>query len=234
VGSRRDKTVFAPESLVVERIGELIELNDGVTEFTTLEASIEVVIADARRITDFSRFFGRTGCSHESDCINRFCLEKPQLMNCMGKFILSIIVVFSLSGNPCHVFGSNIKDNVGDGFQVTKPRRFSGEPSLCPVKHLLGGIAGHRIIDGNGYKLELSSVCGAGGVRMGTMEILDSSFGVCNVRHRLPSLFFSRIALPMDKVLHLSSSKSRVTNEVDFITQITRYLNRRWRWRFLL
>jgi hypothetical protein len=93
---------------------------------------------------------------------------------------------------------------------------------------------GHRIVDGNGYKLELSSVHGTWSIRMGTMEVIDSSSGVCNVRYRFPSLFFSRIALPMDKVLHLSSLKSRVANEVNFITEITLYLNWRWRWRFLL
>jgi len=77
VRSRRDKTVFALESLVVERIGELIELNDRVTEFATFETSIKVVIADSRGIADFSRSPGRTSGSHESDRINRFCFEKP-------------------------------------------------------------------------------------------------------------------------------------------------------------
>jgi len=84
VGSRRDKTVFALESLAVEGIGELIELNDGVTVFTTLETSIEVVIANARGITDFSRFLCRASGSHESDSINGLCLKKPQSMNCPG------------------------------------------------------------------------------------------------------------------------------------------------------
>jgi hypothetical protein len=122
VGRRRDKTIFSLKSLTVERIGELIELNDRIAEFTTLEASIEVVIADARRIADFSRFSGRTGCSHESDCINRFCLEKPQSMNCMGKFIFSIIMIFGSSSNPRHVFGLNIKDDISDSCRATKPR----------------------------------------------------------------------------------------------------------------
>jgi len=217
VGSRWDKTIFALESLAVERIGELVELNDGVAELITLEASIEVIIADAGRITDFSRFLGRTGGSHESDRIDRVCLKKPQPMNCVGKFIFSIIVVFGLGSDPCHVFGPNIKDDIGDWCRAIKLRWFSGKLALCPVKHLLGGMAGHRIVNGNGYKLELSSVCGAGSIRMGTMEVVDSSLGICNVRYRFPSLFFSRIALPMDKVLHLSSAKLRVTNEVDFI-----------------
>jgi len=47
VGSWGNKTIFALEGLVVERIGELIELNDGITEFTTFESSIKVIIADA-------------------------------------------------------------------------------------------------------------------------------------------------------------------------------------------
>jgi hypothetical protein len=234
VRSRWDKTVFALESLAVERIGELVELNDGITEFTTLEASIEVVIANTWGIANLSRCFGRTGGSHESDCVDRFCLKKPQPMNCVGKFIFSIIVVFGPSSDLCHVFGSNIKNDVGDGFGVTRLRWFSGELPLRPVKHLSGSIAGYRIINSNRYELELSSVCWMGSVRMGTMEVVDSSLGVCNVQYRLPSLFFSRIALPMDKVLHLSSSKSRITNEVDFIMQIALYLNWRWRWRFLL
>jgi hypothetical protein len=38
----------------------------------------------------------------------------------------------------------------------------------------------------------------------------------------------------MDKVLYLSPSKSRITNEVNFITEVTLYLNGRWWWRFLL
>jgi hypothetical protein len=181
VRSRWGKTIFALESLVIERIGELIELNDGVTEFTTFEASIKVVIADARRITDFSRFLGRTSGSHESDRIDRFCLEKPQSMNCVGKFIFSIIVVFGLGSDLCHVFGLNIKDDVGDSFGATKPRWLSGKPSLCPVKHLLGGIVGDRIINGKGYKLELSSIRGTRSVWMGTMEVIDGSFGICNV-----------------------------------------------------
>jgi hypothetical protein len=179
--SRRGKTVFALESLAIERVGELIELNDGVTEFTTFEASIKVIIADARRIVDFSRFLGRTSGGHESDRIDRFCLEKPQSMNCTGKFILSIIVVFSLSSDLCHVFGLNVKDDISDSCRATKSRWFSGKPPLCPVKHLLGGIAGDRIVDGNGYKLKLSSVRGTWSVRMGTMEVVDSSLGVCNV-----------------------------------------------------
>ena len=77
VRSRGNKTIFALESLAVERIGELIELNDGITEFTTFESSIKVIIADARRITDLPRGSGRAGGSHKGDCINRFCLEKP-------------------------------------------------------------------------------------------------------------------------------------------------------------
>jgi len=116
VRSRRGKTVFTLESLAIERIGELIELNDGITEFATFETSIKVVIADARGIADFSRLFGRTSGSHESDRIDRFCLEKPQSMNRTGKFIFSVIVVFCLSSDPCHMFGPNIKDDVGDGF----------------------------------------------------------------------------------------------------------------------
>jgi len=115
-----------------------------------------------------------------------------------------------------------------------KLRWFSGKLSLCPIKHLLGGVAGCGVIDGNRYKLKLSSVCGTRSVRMDTMEVVDSSLGVCNVRYRLPSFFFSRIAFPMDKVLYLSPSKSRVANEVNFITEITLYLNWRQRWRFLL
>jgi len=75
--SRRSKTVFAFESLTIEGIGELIELNDRVTEFATFETSIKVVIADARGIADFSRPLGRTSGSHESDRINRFCFEEP-------------------------------------------------------------------------------------------------------------------------------------------------------------
>ena len=114
--SRRGKAVPAFEGLAIERISELIELNDGVTEFTTFEASIKVVIADAQRIADFSRPLGRTSSSHESDRIDRFCLEKPQSTNCVGKFIFSIIVVFCPSSDLCHVFGSNIKDDVGDSF----------------------------------------------------------------------------------------------------------------------
>ena len=82
--SRQGKTVFALESLATERIGELIELNDGVTEFTAFEASIKIVIADARRIADFSRFLSRASGSHESDHIDRVRLEKPQSMNCVG------------------------------------------------------------------------------------------------------------------------------------------------------
>jgi hypothetical protein len=155
-------------------------------------------------------------------------------MNCMGKFILSIIVVFGSSSDLCHVFGSNIKDDVSDSFWVKKPRRFPRELALCPVKHLLGGIAGNRIVDGNGYELELSSVRGTRSVRMGTMEVVDSSLGVCNVRYGFPSFLFSWIALPMDKVLYLSSSESGIANEVDFIMQVTLYLDRRRRWRFLL
>jgi len=116
VRSRRGKTVFTLESLAIERIGELIELNDGVTEFATFKTSIKVVIADARGIVDFSRPLGRTSGSHESDRIDRLCLEKPQSMNRTGKFIFSVIVVFCLSSDLCHVFGSNIKDDVGDGF----------------------------------------------------------------------------------------------------------------------
>jgi len=234
VGCRQDKTILSLKSPTVERIGELVELNDGIAEFTTFESSIEVVIADARRIADLSRSLGRTSCSHESDCINRFCLEKPQSMNCMGEFIFSIIVVFGLSSNPCHVLGSNIKDDISDLCGAMKPRRFSGKPSLCPVKHLFGGVAGHRLIDGNGYELEVPSVRGAWSVRMGTMEVVDSSLGICDVRYRFPSFFFSRIALPMDEILYPSSPESRVMNEVNFITQVTLYLNRGWWWRFLL
>jgi hypothetical protein len=208
VRSRRVKTVFAFENLAIERIGELIELNDGVTEFTTFETSIKIVIADARRIADFARLLGRTSGSHESDRIDRFHLEKPQSMNCVGKFIFSIIVVFGLSSDLCHVFGSNIKDDVGDSFGATKPRWLSGKLSLRPIKYLLGGIVGHRIIDGNGYKLELSSVRGTRSVQMSMMEVVDGCLGIRNVRYRFPSLFLSWIALPMDKVLHLSPSKS--------------------------
>jgi hypothetical protein len=102
-------------------------------------------------------------------------------MNCTGKLILSIIVIFGSSSDLCHVFGSNIKDDVGDGFRAMKPRRFPGELALCPVKHLLGGIAGNRIIDGKGYKLKLSSVRGTRSIWMGTMEVVDSSLGICNV-----------------------------------------------------
>jgi hypothetical protein len=47
VGRRWDKTIFAFKSRAVERIGELVELNNGIAEFTTLEASIKIVIADA-------------------------------------------------------------------------------------------------------------------------------------------------------------------------------------------
>jgi hypothetical protein len=209
-------------------------VNDGVTEFTTLEASIKVVIADARRIVDFSRSLGRTGGGHESDRINRFCLEKPQSMNCMRKFIFSIIVVFCLSSDLCHVFGSNIKDDISDSCRATKSRWFSRKLSLCPVKHLLGGIAGDRIVDGNGYKLKLSSVRGTWSARMGMMEVVDSSLGICNVRYGFSSFLFSRIALPMDQVLYLSPPKSRIANEINFITEITLYLNRRQRWGLLL
>jgi hypothetical protein len=122
VGCRRDKTIFSLKSPMVERIGELIELNDMIAEFTTLEASIKVVIADARRIADLARSSGGTGCSHESDCINRFCLEKPQSMNCMRKFIFLVIMIFGSSSNPCHVFGLNIKDDISDRHRATKPR----------------------------------------------------------------------------------------------------------------
>jgi len=115
-----------------------------------------------------------------------------------------------------------------------KPRWFSGKPSLCPIKHLLGGVAGCGVVNGNGHKLKLSSVCGTQSIRMGTMEVVDSSLSVCNVQYRFLSFFFSRIALPMDKVLYLSPPKSRVANEVNFITEITLYLNWRRRWRFLL
>jgi len=47
VRGRGNKTIFALESLAVKRIGELIELNDGITKFTTFESSIKVIIADA-------------------------------------------------------------------------------------------------------------------------------------------------------------------------------------------
>ena len=113
--------------------------------------------------------------------IDRLSLEKPQSTNCTGKFICSIIVIFGSSSNPCHVFGLNIKDDISDSCRATKSRWFSGKLSLCPVKHLFGGIAGNRIVDGNGYKLKLSSVRGTRSVRMGTMEVVDSSLGVCNV-----------------------------------------------------
>jgi hypothetical protein len=39
------KTILASESLAVKQIGELVELNDGVSEFTSFESSIEVVVA---------------------------------------------------------------------------------------------------------------------------------------------------------------------------------------------
>jgi hypothetical protein len=181
VRSGRGKTVFALESLAIKRISELIELNDGVTEFATFEASIKIIIADARRIADFSRSLGRTSGGHESDRIDRFCLEKPQSMNCVGKFIFSVIVVFCLSSDLCHVFGSDIKDDISDSCRATKSRWFSGKLSLGPVKHLLGGIVGNRIVNDNGYKLKLLSVRGTRSVRMGTMEVVDSSLGVCNV-----------------------------------------------------
>jgi len=129
-------------------------------------------------------------------------------MNCVGKFILSIVVVFGLSSDLCHVLGSNIEDDVGGGFGITKPRWFPGKLPLCPVKHLPGGIAGYGIVNGDWYKLELSSVCWSGSIQMSTVEVFNSILGVCNVRHGFPSLFFSWIALPMDKVLYLSSSKS--------------------------
>jgi len=90
-------------------------------------------------------------------------------------------MVFGLSSDLCHVFRPNIKDDIGDQCGAIKPGWFSGKLALCPVEHLLGGIAGHRIVDGNGYKLELSSVRGTGSVQMGMMEVVDSSFGVCNV-----------------------------------------------------
>jgi hypothetical protein len=128
-------------------------------------------------------------------------------MNCVRKFILAVIVVFGLSSDLRHVFGSNVQNDVGDDFGRMKPRWLSGKLSLCPVKHLLGSIAGHRVVNGDGYKLELSSVCWMGSIRMSTVEVIDGSLGVCNVRYRFPSLFFSWIALPTDKVLHLSLSK---------------------------
>jgi len=152
----------------------------------------------------------------------------------MGKLIFSIIMVFGPSSDLCHVFWLNIEDNVSDGSETTKSRRFPGKLSLCPIKHLFGGVAGCRVVNGNGYKLECSSVRWTGSVRMSTVEVVDGSLGICNVRYRLPSFFLSRIALPMDKVLHLPSSKSRIANEINFITEVTLYLNRRWRWRLLL
>jgi len=208
VRSRWDKTVFAFESLVVERVGELVELNDGVAEFTTLETSIEVVIANARRIIDFFRSFGRTSSSHEGDCIDGVHFKKPQSVNCVRKFILSIVVVFGLGSDLCHVFGLNIKDDIGDGFGTTRSRQFSGKLPLCPIKHLFGGVTRYGIVDGDRYKLELLRVCWTGSIWMSMVEVFHGILGICNVRHRLPSLFLPQIALPMDKVLHLFSSKS--------------------------
>jgi len=208
VRSRWDKTVFALESPAVKGISELVELNDGAAEFTTFETSIEVVIADAQRIIDFSRSFGRTSGSHESDHIDRFCLKKPQPMNCVGKFILSIIMVFGLSSDLCHVLRSNIKDDIGGDFGTTKSRWFSGKLSLCPVEHLFGGVAGYGVVNGNWDKLELLSICWTGSIWMGTVKVFNGILGGCNVRYRFPSFLFSWITLPMDKVLYLSSSKS--------------------------
>jgi hypothetical protein len=196
VRSGWDKTVFAPESLAVKRIDELIELNDGVTKFTTFETSIEVVIANARRIIDLSGSFGGTSGSHESDCTDRFCLKKPQLMDHVGKFILSIIMVFGLSSDLCHVFRSNIKDNIGGDFGITESRRFSGKLSLCPVEHLFRDVTGYGIVNGNRYKLELSSTCWMGSIWMGMMKVFNGILGGGNVQYRFPSFFFSRITLP--------------------------------------
>jgi len=102
-------------------------------------------------------------------------------MNCVGKFILSIVVVFCMSSNLCHVFGLNIEDDVSGGFRITNSRWFPRKLSLCPVKHLFGGIAGYGIVNGDWHKFELSSVCWTGSIRVSTVEVFNSILGIRNV-----------------------------------------------------
>ena len=75
--SRWGETVLALENLAIKRISKLVELNNRIAELASFETGIEVIIANACRIVDFSRLLGGTHGSHESDRIDRFCLEKP-------------------------------------------------------------------------------------------------------------------------------------------------------------
>ena len=155
-------------------------------------------------------------------------------MNSVWEFILSIVMVFSSSSDPCHVFGLDVKDDVGGELGIIKSGWFSRGSPLGPVKQQFSSVSGHGIINSNRHELKLSSIHRAGSVWMGNMKVSYSPFGGCDVRHWFPSFFLSWITFPMDKVLHLSPSKSGVSDEVNFVMQITLYLNRRWRWRFLL
>jgi len=128
-------------------------------------------------------------------------------MNCVWQFILSVIMVLGLSGNLCHVFRSNIKDNVGDDFGVSKSRQLSRELSICPVKYLFCSVMRHRVVNSKRHKLELSHICWTGSFWMGTMKVLDSIFGICNIRYGFPSFFFPWITFPVDKVLYFASSE---------------------------
>ena len=176
-----NKTISALESLAVKRVSELVELNDGVAELAPFETGIEVIITNAGRIIDFSWFLDGASSSHEGDRIDRFCLEEPQVMNCVRKFILSIIMNFGSSSNPCHVLRLNIQDDVSGGFGIMKSRWFSRKLSSCPVKQLFGSATGYGVINGNWYELELSSIHWTGSVGMDTMKVFYGILGIRNV-----------------------------------------------------
>ena len=96
-------------------------------------------------------------------------------MNCVRKFILLIVVIFGSGSDLCHVFGSNIKDNISDNFGFMRARRFSREFSFCPVKHLFGCVMGHSVVNSNRYKLELLTTRRTRGIWMGLVMVYGTS-----------------------------------------------------------
>jgi hypothetical protein len=162
-------------------------------------------------------FIDHTPYLHTTKTYHRCRLEELQMVNCVWEFVFTIIVVLCLVSDLGHVFRLNVKDNVGDGFRVLGSRRLSRELSLCPIKYLFVVILWHGIIDSNWYKIELSSVHRMGSIRMGLMEVSNNVLGVGDVGHGFPSLFFSQVAFPMDKVLHFASLKSQIPDEFYFI-----------------
>jgi hypothetical protein len=81
MGDGKYEVIFAFESFAIERISELIALNDGISKFASFESSIKVVITYTGRIIDFSRFLDATSGCHEGDYINQISFKEPQMMN---------------------------------------------------------------------------------------------------------------------------------------------------------